>query len=62
MGQPTQATGVAAETAASVATTGFSGWSPEANRAAYTLQSGSPNKKGAAEAPNATTRAKQFYR
>lgn len=62
MGQPTQVTGVAAETAAAAATNGFFGWTPEANRAAYTLGSGSANKKGAAETPDATTRNKQFNR
>ena len=40
MGQPTQATGTTSETAGSAATNGFSGWSPEANRAVYTVRGG----------------------
>ena len=62
MGQPTQATGTTAETPAAVASAGFLGWTPEANRAVYTVGSGSSNKKGPAEAPDSTTRNKQFYR
>jgi hypothetical protein len=48
MGQPTQVTGTAAESAAAAATNGFLGWSPDSNRAVYTVGSGSTNKKGAA--------------
>jgi hypothetical protein len=62
MGQPTQVTGTAAESAAAAATNGFLGWSPDSNRAVYTVGSGSTNKKGAAEVPDATTRIKQFNR
>jgi len=62
MGQPTQASGSSAETPAAVASAGFLGWTPESNRAAYTVGSGSGNKKGSAEAPDSTTRNKQFYR
>lgn len=61
VGQPTQAAGVAAESAAAAATNGFVGWSPEANRAIYTVSSGA-SKKGAAEVSDTTTRNKQFYR
>ena len=62
MGQPTQSAGTTAETLAAAATAGFLGWTPETNRAAYTVGSGSSNKKGAAEVPDSTTRKKQFYR
>ena len=41
MGQPTQATGAAAESAALAATAGYLGWSPEADRTAYTVRNGS---------------------
>ena len=41
MGLPTQATGAAAESLAAAATAGSLGWSPEADRSAYTLRNGS---------------------
>lgn len=62
MGQPTQAAGAAAETAALAATNGFFGWSPDPSRTVYTLGSGSANKRGPAEVADATTRRKQFYK
>ena len=62
MGQPTQVTGAAAETAAAAATNGYFGWTPEQNRAVYTLGSGSADKRGAAEVTSATTRNKQFHK
>ena len=62
MGQPTQVTGAAAETAAAAATNGYFGWTPEQNRAVYTLGSGSADKRGAAEVNDTTTRKKQFNR
>jgi len=62
MGAPTQVAGVSSETPAATATNGFTGWSPEANRATYTVGSGSSVKKGTAEVADTTTRRKQFYR
>lgn len=41
MGTPTQATGLTSETLASAATSGFLGWSPEADRTQYTVRNGS---------------------
>jgi hypothetical protein len=41
MGAPTQATGVASESAAAAATNGFLGWSPDPDRTPYTVRNGS---------------------
>ena len=54
MGSPTQATGAAAESIAASATAGYLGWSPEADRSAYTLRNGSD---GSAATAYATTTA-----
>lgn len=63
MGTPTQVTGTAAETPAAAATNGFTGWSPESNRAVYTVGSGSTDKRGTAENQNSPTlRVRQYTR
>lgn len=50
MGSPTQVAGAAAETAAAAATAGFLGWSPDADRTAYTLRNGSDGSAATAYA------------
>lgn len=50
MGAPTQTAGAAAESVASAATAGYLGWSPEADRTAYTVRNGSDGSAATAYA------------
>lgn len=50
MGTPTQAAGSAAESIAAAASAGYLGWSPEADRTAYTLRNGSDGSAATAYA------------
>lgn len=54
MGQPTNVSGSAAESNSAAQTSGFLGWSPEADRTAYTVRNGSD---GTAATAYATTTA-----
>jgi hypothetical protein len=50
MGTPTQASGAAAESTSAAASAGFLGWSPEADRSAYTMRNGSDGSAATAYA------------